>query len=207
MYKASMFVNQTQPSIMSSSTVSTAEVDIRGIAKGWMIDSMTRAEADDQGTPLTDAERDAMAIDLEKGIYNWAIDFSIQKGLVRNWANPRFYNMYVAKCMSVAANLQMDSYIGNVRLISRLREREFMPRDLPFMRPENVFPEVWKSVLDVKLMRDQFFEKPEAMTDQFRCGRCKKRECVYQELQLRSSDEPMSLFITCLNCGNRWRMG
>ncbi len=182
---------------------SIMDVDIRGIAKGWIVASM----ADDVEGPLTEESREAIATDLEKGVYNWAIEYSIRKGLVRNWANPRFKNIYVAKCRSIAANLQMTSYIGNVRLINRLHEREFLPRDLPFMRPENVFPELWKSVLDVKLMRDQFFEKPEAMTDQFRCGRCKKRECVYQELQLRSSDEPMSLFITCLNCGNRWRMG
>lgn len=145
--------------------------------------------------------------DLERGVYNWAIEFSTRKGVVRNWANTRFRSVYIAKVRSVAANVQIDSYIGNTRLFNRLHEGEFLPRDLPFMRPENVFPDVWKTVLDVKLMRDQFFEKPEAMTDQFRCGRCKKRECVYQELQLRSSDEPMSLFVTCLNCGNRWRMG
>ena len=42
-------------------------------------------------------------------------------------------------------------------------------------------------------------------TDQFKCGKCKKRECTYYELQTRSADEPMTLFITCLNCGKRWR--
>ena len=45
----------------------------------------------------------------------------------------------------------------------------------------------------------------EAMTDQFKCGRCKSRKCIYYELQTRSADEGMTIFITCLNCGNRWR--
>ena len=145
--------------------------------------------------------------ELERGIYNWAIDYCSTKGIVKNWSNPKFKSLYLAKSRSVLANLMPETYVCNQRLLARMLEGEFAPKELAYMRPENVFPEVWKHVLDIKLMRDQYSEKPEAMTDQYRCGRCKKRECVYQELQLRSSDEPMSLFITCLNCGNRWRLG
>lgn len=147
------------------------------------------------------------ADDVERGAFNWALEYSTARGIVRNWKNSKFRCVYLAKCRSLVANLLSAAYVGNSRLVTRLRENEFQPHDLAYMKPENVFPEVWKTVIDLKQMRDQFSEKPEAMTDQFRCGRCKKRECVYQELQLRSSDEPMSLFITCLNCGNRWRMG
>jgi DNA-directed RNA polymerase subunit M/transcription elongation factor TFIIS len=44
-------------------------------------------------------------------------------------------------------------------------------------------------------------------TDQFKCRRCGKRECTYYELQTRSADEPMTCFISCLNCGKEWRQG
>ncbi len=46
----------------------------------------------------------------------------------------------------------------------------------------------------------------EATTDMFRCGRCKERKCSYYQLQIRSADEPMTTFVTCTNCGNRWKM-
>ena len=150
---------------------------------------------------------DAVVACIERGVFNWAIEYCDARGVVKNWKNGKFRTVYLAKARSVVANLRPDAYVSNQRLLSRLVEHEFGPKDIACMKPENVFPEVWKQVLDVKLMRDQYSEKPEAMTDQFRCGRCKKRECVYQELQLRSSDEPMTLFITCLNCGNRWRIG
>lgn len=42
-------------------------------------------------------------------------------------------------------------------------------------------------------------------TDMFICRKCKKRECSYYELQLRSADEPMTKFIKCCNCGFEWR--
>jgi transcription elongation factor S-II len=43
-------------------------------------------------------------------------------------------------------------------------------------------------------------------TDLFRCNKCQQRKCTYFQMQTRSADEPMTSFITCLNCGNRWKM-
>ncbi|KAJ2764873.1 transcription elongation factor TFIIS [Coemansia nantahalensis] len=48
-------------------------------------------------------------------------------------------------------------------------------------------------------------EREEAVTDQFKCGRCKKRKCTYYQLQTRSADEPMTTFVTCTVCNNRWK--
>ena len=45
----------------------------------------------------------------------------------------------------------------------------------------------------------------EAETDQFKCGKCKKRKCRYYQMQTRSADEPMTTFVTCVNCGNKWK--
>jgi DNA-directed RNA polymerase subunit M/transcription elongation factor TFIIS len=144
---------------------------------------------------------------IERGIFNWTVDYCSSKGIVKNWRNAKFRSLYLSKARGIIANLSPTAYINNTRLLVRLLENEFAANELAYMKPENMFPEVWKNVIDLKMLRDQYCEKPEAMTDQYRCGRCKKRECVYQEIQLRSADEPMSLFITCLNCGNRWRMG
>ena len=47
--------------------------------------------------------------------------------------------------------------------------------------------------------------KVESMTDIFRCRKCGNRKCIYYEVQTRSADEPMTQFITCLTCNNRWK--
>ena len=44
-----------------------------------------------------------------------------------------------------------------------------------------------------------------ASTDMFVCGRCRQRKCTYYQMQTRSADEPMTTFVTCLNCNNRWK--
>ena len=42
-------------------------------------------------------------------------------------------------------------------------------------------------------------------TDMFTCGKCKAKECTYTQLQTRSADEPMTTFVYCTACGNRWK--
>lgn len=44
-----------------------------------------------------------------------------------------------------------------------------------------------------------------APTNAFTCYKCGRSECRYIQLQTRSADEPMTTFINCVYCGNRWR--
>ncbi|KZT38369.1 transcription elongation factor [Sistotremastrum suecicum HHB10207 ss-3] len=63
---------------------------------------------------------------------------------------------------------------------------------------------------DEKIKQDNLFNslaagEAEAETDAFQCGRCKQRKTRYRQAQTRSADEPMTTFVTCVNCGNRWK--
>ncbi|XP_068227148.1 transcription elongation factor S-II [Palaemon carinicauda] len=42
-------------------------------------------------------------------------------------------------------------------------------------------------------------------TDLLKCGKCGQRNCTYNQMQTRSSDEPMTTFVLCNHCGNRWK--
>lgn len=149
-----------------------------------------------------------MVADLEVGIFNWTIQFATDHKVVKNYSNKQFVAIYTNKARSIISNLESSSYVQNPRLLNRMKEGEFLPHELPFMTPESMLPEKWREYIDRKVKREEhvYEEKPVAMTDQFKCGKCKKRECVFQEIQLRSCDEPMTTFITCINCGHRWKM-
>ncbi|KAJ3013847.1 RNA polymerase II elongation factor [Thoreauomyces humboldtii] len=45
----------------------------------------------------------------------------------------------------------------------------------------------------------------DAETDMFQCGKCKQRRTKYYQKQTRSADEPMTTFVTCVNCGKKWK--
>ena len=147
--------------------------------------------------------------DMEIGIYNWAINFSEQNKIVKNWKNPKFVRVYIDKAKSVVANIDPTSYVGNQRLRARLNDGEFLPHDIANMQKDHLYPEVWRDVIDAHIRKTEnaYEEKQVSMSDQFKCGKCHKKEVTYIEKQCRSADEPMSLLCTCIVCGNRWRIG
>ncbi|EFC46968.1 predicted protein, partial [Naegleria gruberi] len=62
------------------------------------------------------------------------------------------------------------------------------------------------ALLQERKLHNSMVAKPAAVeSSMFRCGKCKKTQCTFYEMQTRSADEPMTAFITCLSCGNRWK--
>lgn len=64
---------------------------------------------------------------------------------------------------------------------------------------------------DRKLAEEALFKargagSAQAETDMFICGKCKGRRCTYFQMQTRSADEPMTTFVTCVNCNNHWKV-
>tara|TARA_B110000208_G_C11786502_1_gene435830 strand:+ start:103 stop:666 length:564 start_codon:yes stop_codon:yes gene_type:complete len=145
--------------------------------------------------------------DIEKGIYNKTINTSDKKDIIKKWDNYIFLDLYKQYCIELYSNLDSESYIGNKRLFSRLLDKEFSAYELTQLDHQRMDPEKWKDMLDSKNKRDRYLYEvnKEMATDAYTCGRCKKSECSYYQLQTRSADEPMTTFVTCLNCGKRWR--
>ena len=146
---------------------------------------------------------------LEKGIYDATFQSAQKQYIARNWNVPAFSELYRQIVRSVISNMHPISPVNNPRLLSRVKEGELTLYEVPFLSSYEMFPERWFALKDKLLQREQKIlegNKSRA-TDQFKCRRCQKRECTYYELQTRSADEPMTIFITCLNCGKEWRQG
>ena len=144
---------------------------------------------------------------LERGIFNSTIHLAEEKGVVKQWENKHFQKIYILKALSLFSNLSKNNYIGNTNLFDRVKSCEIQPYDLSFMTPSDIFPEMWKTILDKKEKRDKmkYEKRSEIATDLYRCGKCGKRQCSIYQLQTRSADEPMTTFVTCLNCDKRWK--
>ena len=155
------------------------------------------------GAHLTETDR----VDLEKGIYNASLIEADSKGIRKHWENPDFAILYKSAARRCIANLDPAAYVANSRLLTRLKEGEFPAHQVPFMSARELYPEHWQSLADEHMKRETLMlEGPqEEGSSMFTCNRCKKSKTRYWEMQTRSADEPMTIFIRCLNCGKEWR--
>ena len=145
--------------------------------------------------------------DMERGIFNHTLEEAKRRGIRRVWDNPEFQTLYEVGARRTITNVDYASYVGNARLLTRMREGEFKPHDIAGMTYSELFPEKWGNMIEMAIKKEAKMLEVDksAATDMFRCSKCGKRECTYYEMQTRSADEPMTQFIRCLNCGKQWK--
>ena len=150
---------------------------------------------------------ETLSRNIEKYIYNHVLKICKEKMIYRSWKNIIFKNVYLSKIRSIYSNIKQDCYVNNVSLKAKILKGEIKPEKIPELSAYDICPENWRDIIELKTKRDKlkYDLKPEAMTDMFKCRKCSSRSCSYYEMQTRSADEPMTQFITCLDCGNHWR--
>jgi transcription elongation factor S-II len=146
---------------------------------------------------------------LELGIYNNAIQTCKNRHIYVCYENPEFISMYQIIMRRTITNLDPSSYIKNPGLMERLESESYVASDIASLAPTEMYPEKWRSLIDIQLKRDKHLLEGgsdlEFATDMFKCSRCGKRKCRYYEMQTRSADEAMTVFIKCLVCKKEWK--
>lgn len=138
------------------------------------------------------------AKDLEIGVYNNTIDYASQNKIPLSWSSEIFQETYLSKARSMLSNIKK-----NPGLITK----EYLPHELPYLNPTLLSPDNWADIIASELLRNKaaYEVSKVAMTDQIKCGKCKKNKVSYYEIQTRSADEPMTTYFTCLLCANKWK--
>jgi DNA-directed RNA polymerase subunit M/transcription elongation factor TFIIS len=142
------------------------------------------------------------ARNIERSIYNYSLDKASEINITKKWANKQFVLVYTDKLKSVLTSLKKPE------IVQRLKEGNLKTKDMAFLSHQDLFPEVWNQMMEERRIRmeNMYFPQVEASTDLFTCRRCKETKCTYYQAQIRSADEPMTTFITCLNCGFRFKI-
>lgn len=143
---------------------------------------------------------------IENSIYKYAQTIALNKGVREDIEDKVFKRIYVNKLISLYTNLDKNSYIKNQSFYDNVMEGSIPLDKIAFLTPQEINKEHWKKYLDRENAADEFrYSKTiGTKTSAYKCDRCKKRDCSYYLLQVRSSDEPMTTFVNCLNCGNKW---
>jgi len=143
------------------------------------------------------------AKDLEIGIYNFTIDYSSKNKIPLSWSSEIFQETYLTKARSMYLNIKQNPQLIN----KKESDTEYLPHELPYLTPDTLNQKNWSDIIASELLRNKaaYEVSKVAMTDQIKCGKCKKNKISYYEIQTRSADEPMTTYFTCILCGNKWK--
>jgi len=144
---------------------------------------------------------------FEKCIFNWAVRETRLASDQPSWENPTFKERYKRKFLSIQYNLLIPL---NTALKNNILSGKIKPQDVMHLKPDELYITGPVAYTKEKL-RLQSLKKESLNTENehyegiFKCGKCKSNKTSYYQMQTRSADEPMTTFITCMNCDNRWK--
>jgi DNA-directed RNA polymerase subunit M/transcription elongation factor TFIIS len=156
-------------------------------------------------TLLEIPETDTICINLEKCILNYATDRSNDLGQEPAWDNYRFSNIYKQKFLQIQHNLRNSGVLRGWLVNKKIKTKDVMD-----MRPEDLWPDgPYAKKMEERIIKDlrKAYLAQEVKNQEgfFTCARCKSKKTSYYQLQTRSADEPMTTFVTCLNCDKNWK--
>ncbi len=160
-------------------------------------------------------EKPEVAENIEKSMYNFTIRKAREYGLVLNWSNSEFRNSYKQSWIMMKTNisnpkntvLRSDILSGK---LSNLKTIAFLPPDK--MWPSGPYAQELLRSKERKAAKDAANDRlGDNYEGMFECSKCKRNKApntkrtTYYQMQTRSADEPMTTFVSCHECGNRWK--
>jgi len=148
---------------------------------------------------------DTICINLEKNILNYATDRAQKINQQPAWDNHKYTNIYKQKFLQIQHNLKNSPVLKGWILDKKLKTK-----DVVDMKPEDLWPDGPRSKqiadkIHKDLRKEYLAREIKNQEGFFTCNRCKSKKTTYYQLQTRSADEPMTTYVSCVNCGKNWK--
>jgi len=144
--------------------------------------------------PLRNLVRDKFhSEEIENAILNKCVN-DAQKWLIDvDWESHTFVELYRSRAMSLYSARKLADSMS--------------PEEFVHTTEVDRHPERWMSKLKEVAEKDKaLYSRKTTASAQMYCSGCKRKtNCDYYQLQTRSADEPMTTFVTCLECDKRWK--
>ena len=173
-------------------------------SKNVFVDCAIRDKVVENFTELLEAD---MAKTLEESVLHVISDQALKEGIDVDWSNKVFWSMYRSRAISIYENLRNGYVKNSENWIPKLKSGEVTPRAFAEMTAVDMCPYRWKASIEhfIETEKKMYLKNQNASIFLW-CSRCKKQaKCDYYQLQTRSADEPMTTFVTCLECDRKWK--
>lgn len=165
------------------------------------------------------------ASNLEKCVFNKSFRWAKALNKVATFEDRAFTSFYKCTALNLHNTMQVKNRVRPVMTvegdkvkvslecysyIADAYEKKKIPRDIFTLTPDLMLPEGPVSLVKFKLKEKENSKEKSKMLDNdyegpFKCRRCGSKKTDYYQLQTRSADEPMTTYVTCKSCMNRWK--
>ena len=118
--------------------------------------------------------------------------------------NDQIILIYTEKLKTLLDNLDKNEIINNTYLLDCIKNGNIDLNNLAFSTPYEICPYKWKKIKERHDKKNKI-DKLKSYTDEFECFNCGENKTTFFQLQTRSGDEPMTTFIECAHCKNKWK--
>jgi DNA-directed RNA polymerase subunit M/transcription elongation factor TFIIS len=140
---------------------------------------------------------------FEEAILHVVCEQAIKENIDVDWNNRVFWNMYRSKAISFYEYCRRKEN----DCVCKLKNGEITAREFAEMNAVDLCPSRWKDSIERIIESEKkLYSKNENAAIFMWCSGCKKKtKCDYYQMQTRSADEPMTTFVTCLECDKKWK--
>lgn len=153
----------------------------------------------DDASTMRDEIRKVWGEEVEKNVWDETVRICSDKMEWDTMESPMCQNIYKQTLMKVmmAKKLKDSGHAKSVVKDSLIATTEHT----------DLAPAKWQKIIDTQEKQNamMFEVRQEVATDDFTCPKCHQKKCTFYQLQTRAADEPMTTFVTCVNCGKRWK--
>ena len=135
-----------------------------------------------------------IATRIEKGIFDFTEDYTD-----RNETPYLFEATFLNKTNELICAFLING--KNNHIIKMLKAKEIKPESLANADREELNPEAYEKIIKRRELED-YNKNKKSGTNAFKCSKCKSKNCEVTTKQTRSGDEPMTTFVTCLECSH-----
>lgn len=139
----------------------------------------------------SDEQCEIIATDLEAAIF---AQFKQTSNKYKNQVRSRVFNLKDKKNPELRMNVLCG--ILSAEKLAKMTSEEMANSEIKKQR---------EAFIKEGINEAQLAQVEGTKTDMLKCGKCRKNNCTYNQIQTRSADEPMTTFVLCNECGNRWK--
>jgi len=146
-----------------------------------------------------------LCINLEKCIYNWSIEKTYEYNETPTPKNKNLLSRYKHKYLEIINNFKRSDIIKNKLLKGDIKTINIINMTPGGLYPNGPYARALHNSIERAMQKEYNAVNDPDYKGIFRCNKCKKFKTSYYELQTRSADEPMTVFVTCHVCNVTWK--